>query len=116
MAYPKLQNYQANVRKPNVYNFGMFPTGQDVTWIDGDAGGGGGSGVPVYTDFTSQVNGVSNSFVLGSTPSPDPDSALAVYVNGARLKRNVGFSISGTTITLTQVAQVGDYVWTYHYA
>jgi len=115
MAYPKLQNYMANVRKPNVFNFGMFPTGQDVTWIDGTAGAGG-SGVPIYTDFTSQVNGVQVDFVLPSTPSPDPDSALAVYVNGARLKRTVGFSISGMTITLTTVPQVGDYVWTYHYA
>jgi hypothetical protein len=115
MSYPKLQNYMANVRKPNVFNFGMFPTGQDVTWIDGDAGGGA-SGVPIYTDFTSQVNGVQANFVLPSAPSPDPDSALAVYVNGARLKRTVGFSISGTTITLSIVPQIGDYVWTYHYA
>jgi len=115
MSYPKLQNYMANIRKPNVFNFGMFPTGQDVTWIDGDAGAGG-TGVPIYTDFTSQVNGVQTSFVLPSAPSPDPDSALGVYVNGARLKRTVGFSITGTTIALTTVPQVGDYVWTYHYA
>lgn len=115
MAFPKLQNYQASVRKPNVYNFGMFQSGMDTSWIDGDAGGGG-TGVPIYTDFTSQVNGSQAIFVLSSTPSPDPDSALAVYVNGARLKRNVGFSISGASITLTITPQVGDYVWTYHYA
>ena len=115
MAYPKLQNYTANVRKPNVYNFGMFQTGLDTSWIDG-SGSGGGSGVPIYTDFTSQVDGLQATFVLGSTPSPDPDSALAVYVNGARLKRTVGFTISGASITLTITPQVGDYVWTYHYA
>lgn len=116
MAFPKLPNFQANVRKPNVFNFGMFKIGTDVTWIDGDSGGGSGGGVPIYTDFTGQVNGSNSDFTLVSTPSPDPDSALAVYVNGARLLRGIGFSISGATITLAQVPQVGDYVWTYHYA
>jgi len=115
MAFPKLQNYQAIVRKPNVFNFGMFQNGLDVTWIDGASGGGGG-GVPVFTDFTSQVDGLTSSFTLSSTPSPDPDSALGVYFNGLRLLRTVGFTISGPIITLTQTPLVGDQVWTYHYA
>lgn len=113
MAFPKFPSYMAILRKPNMLTFGMFPTGTDLTWIDGTDSGGGG-GVPVYTDLTSLVNGSNVNFTLSGTPGSA--DLVALYWNGIRQKRTIGFNITGANITTTFTPQVGDYLWAYHYA
>ena len=114
MSFPKLPSFTAILRKPNMFNFSLFPTGTDLSWIDGVAAGTGSGGVPVYTDLTSQVNGSNVNFTLSGTPS-DVD-LVELYWNGIRQKRGVGFSITGPNIITTFTPQPGEYLWAYHYA
>lgn len=112
MAFPKLPIFLGNVRKPNMVTFGMFPTGTDLSWIDGTNGGGGG-GVPTYNDLTSGVNGSNQNFTLSGTPS-DVD-LVTLYWNGLLMKRNVNYTITGPNITMVLAPQPGDSLWAYFY-
>jgi len=112
MAFPKFQSFRAINRLANFFTFGLFNTGMDTSWVDGNAGGGGSA--PIFNDFTSQCNGVTVTFTLSSAPSV-PDNVV-LYWNGVSMRRTDGFSITGATITTSFVPAGGDLLWAYHYA
>lgn len=102
-----INNFMAIQRKANLIGFGVLNQGSDLSWILGVSGGSGGSPVPV--NLTSQINGITNTFALGGSPA---SAALCeVIFNSATLTPTTDYSVTGSTLTLTFVPQVGDFLY-----
>jgi hypothetical protein len=73
----------------------------DCLRVDGTSGPcGGGSGL-LFVDGelpAGTINGVNNTFVLTSVPVPT--ASLNLYRNGILMRQGVGYTISGSTITI----------------
>jgi hypothetical protein len=91
------QNFLAAARKPNLKRFKLFPSDLNLDWIDGAQ-----SGTPEVfthpTTLTGTMNGVNATFLLDSvTATP---SLTRLVWNGITLQEDVGFAVSGGTITM----------------
>ncbi|MBV9303869.1 MAG: hypothetical protein JOY62_12930 [Acidobacteriaceae bacterium] len=79
----------------------MAGTGQTATFSDDETPGGA-------------INGTNPTFTLSATPNPVLD--LKLYKNGLLLQQNGDYTLSGSTITFTQMAmpQTGDSLVAYY--
>lgn len=102
-----LKNFMAANRKANIIPFGLLPANWDISWIENNAGGGGG-GIQAVNDFTASLNGSLQDFTL--TLAPSGTGKLQVYWNGMGLRLNDanGFTNSGTSLHVNVVPQIGD--------
>ena len=58
------------------------------------------------TLLSGVINGINTIFVWTQIPTQ-------VILNGQILRVGVGYTLLGTTITLTSPPYIGDYLWTY---
>ena len=100
-------NHRAIARKPNLILFGNLNTGSDLSWILGNSGGS--SAPPTPVNLTSQVNGVTAVFALGAAPTSTV--LTQVFLNGVKQMPTTDYSVTGSTLTMAFVPQVGDYLY-----
>jgi hypothetical protein len=108
-----LKNFEAASRKPMMESFGMMRTGADLTWVAANVV----STAPKFEDLSATiVGGAGQTFTLTNTPGTSVGS-VDLRWNTAPLAQNIGYTISGVTITMAAgyEPQVGDvlvaYVW-----
>lgn len=102
-----MKNYLAIGRKLNLNAFGLLPSSWDLGWIEGTTGsGGGGGGLLAEQDLSSQCNGSRQGFTLSQAPTSS--TSVMVYWNGLLQQYGVAYTVSGTSLTTTFTAQIGD--------
>jgi hypothetical protein len=92
---------------------GAIGNAQDCIRVDGTSGpcGGGSGGGPLFVDDetpSGPVNGVNASFTLAGAPTPA--SSLFLYRNGLLMRQGIGYTLSGSTITVLagSIPSTGD--------
>lgn len=101
----RFQNFTSAERKVNMLGFSMFPSTEDLGWIDNGntlpANGGDLALSPtpngVLLIFTANVSGVGTL-----------DPAAAVFRNGLLQEPGADYTLSGSTITFVSAPLVDD--------
>lgn len=91
-----------------VYNHPLFAA--PLVYADQYPNGGSGGASISYVDCSTTAGTITGAipgsvFVLPSAP---PTGSLNLFQNGMRLTLNLGYTISGATVTLATALQTGD--------
>jgi hypothetical protein len=86
---------------------GNVLTSNGTTWTSAaPTGGGGGTALAALVSLvqpTGTINGTNTAFTMPSAPSGD----IVVFLNGLQVRES-GYSVSGSTLTLSTAPQTGD--------
>lgn len=74
--------------------------------VDTSGTSGSGGGLLELTLVSGAIDGVNNVFVWSNPP-------LLLFWNGQLLREGVGYTLSGSTTTLTDIPYTGDELWAY---
>lgn len=98
-------NLTGNVQLVSGTNVTLNQVGQAITI--NSSGGLSTSNFVFGEDLTSQINGITNVFILANIPTSSTDS---IFLNGNRLRKGASndYTIVGDTITLSFTPVIGD--------
>ena len=95
----RFRNFMAANRRPNMHAFGLFPTVDDLTWIEAY------QLTPTAGTVSGTVNGVNATFTVAEKPTD-----VRIWVNGVKQIETTDYSYVSTTGTITfTVASVPGY-------
>ena len=93
----RFRNFMSANRRPNMHAFGLFPSSQDLSWIEAH-------GLePTMGTVTGTVDGSNATFTVAELP-PNVD----VFVNGLRMNKTAGVDYTYTALTGTIVFATGS--------